>query len=74
MFDQSRAVLLASIKRVGDLQAFSCLEFGTADSSVTLRPRSVYVLKVPTTPFRDQVVNLQAEDGPLDSGCYYLGL
>ncbi|KAL0147598.1 hypothetical protein M9458_057104, partial [Cirrhinus mrigala] len=44
---------LASIKRVGDLQAFSvneaCLEFGPD-----------YVPKVPTTPFRDQVVNLQA--------------
>ncbi len=55
---------LASIKRVGDLQAFSvdesCLEFGPADSSVTLRPRPGYVPKVSTTPFRDQVVNLQA--------------
>ncbi len=55
---------LASIKRVGDLQAFSvddsCLEFGPADSSATLRPRPGYVLKVLTTPFRDQVVNLQA--------------
>ncbi len=55
---------LASIKRVGDLQAFSvddsCLEFGPADSSATLRPRPGYVHKVPTTPFRDQVVNLQA--------------
>ncbi len=55
---------LASIKRVGDLQAFSvdesCLEFGPADSSATLRPRPGYVPKVPTTPFRDQVVNLQA--------------
>ncbi len=54
---------LASIKRVGDLQAFSvddsCLEFGPADSSA-LRPRPGYVPKVPTTPFRDQVVNLQA--------------
>ncbi len=54
---------LASIKRVGDLQAFSvdksCLEFGPADSSATLRPRPGYVPKVPTTPFRDQVVNLQ---------------
>ncbi len=59
---------LASIKRVGDLQAFSvddsCLEFGPADSSATLRPRPGYVPKVPTTPFRDQVVNLQAL--PLD--------
>ncbi|KAI2652499.1 ORF V: Enzymatic polyprotein [Labeo rohita] len=55
---------LASIKRIGDLQAFSvneaCLEFGPADSHVILRPRPGYVPKVPTTPFRDQVVNLQA--------------
>ncbi len=55
---------LASIKRVGDLQAFSvdksCLKFGPADFSATLRPRSGYVPKVPTTPFGDQVVNLQA--------------
>ncbi len=55
---------LASIKRVGDLQAFSvddsCLQFGPADSSATLRPRPGYVPKVPATPFRDQVVNLQA--------------
>ncbi len=55
---------LASIKRVGYLQAFSvddsCLEFGPADSSATLRPQPGYVPKVPTTPFRDQVVNLQA--------------
>ncbi|KAI2646588.1 Transposon Ty3-G Gag-Pol polyprotein [Labeo rohita] len=55
---------LASIKRVGDLQAFSvneaCLEFGPADSHVVQRPRPSYVPKVPTTPFRDQVVNLQA--------------
>ncbi|KAI2650483.1 ORF V: Enzymatic polyprotein [Labeo rohita] len=55
---------LASIKRVGDLQAFSvneaCLEFGPADSHIILRPRPGYVPKVPTTPFRDQVVNLQA--------------
>ncbi len=55
---------LASVKRVGDLQAFSvddsCLEFGLAESHVVLRPRPGYVPKVPTTPFRDQVVNLQA--------------
>ncbi len=38
----------------------SCLEFGPADSSATLRPRPGYMPKVPTTPFRDQVVNLQA--------------
>ncbi len=55
---------LATVKRVGDLQAFSVddsyLEFGPADSHVVLRPRPVYVPKVPTMPFRDQVVNLQA--------------
>ncbi|XP_073669822.1 Fc receptor-like protein 5 [Paramisgurnus dabryanus] len=33
---------------------------GPAESSVTLRPRLGYVPKVRTTPFRDQVVNLQA--------------
>ena len=57
-------VALASIKRVGDLHAFSvdesCLEFGPDNSHVILRPRPGYVPKVPTTPFRDQVVNLQA--------------
>ncbi len=55
---------LASIKRVGDRQAFSVeewfLEFGLADSSAVLRPRPDYMPKVLTTPFRDQVVNLQA--------------
>ncbi|KAI2650056.1 ORF V: Enzymatic polyprotein [Labeo rohita] len=60
----SLLIALTSIKRVGDLHAFSvsesCLEFGPADSHVTLRPRPGYVPKVPTTPFRDQVVNLQA--------------
>ncbi len=57
-------VALASIKRVGDLQAFSvdesCLEFGPGDGHVVLSPRPGYVPKVPTTPFRDQVVSLQA--------------
>ncbi len=55
---------LALIKRVEDLQAFSvdksCLEFGPADHTATLRPRLSYMPKVPTTPFWDQVVNLQA--------------
>ncbi len=55
---------LATVRRVGDLQAFSvddsCLEFGPGNSHVVLRPRAGYVPKVPTTPFRDQVVNLQA--------------
>ncbi len=34
--------------------------FGLVYSYVVLRPRPGYVPKVPTTPFRDQVVNLQA--------------
>ncbi len=55
---------LIYIKRVGDLQAFSvseeCLVFGPVYSHVVLRPRPGYVPKVPTTPFHDQVVNLQA--------------
>ncbi len=55
---------LTSIKRVRDLQAFSvseeCLVFGPAYSHVVLRPRPGYVPKVSTTPFHDQVVNLQA--------------
>ncbi len=55
---------LTSIKRVRDLQAFSvseeCLVFGLDYSHVVLRPRPGYVPKVPTTPFHDQVVNLQA--------------
>ncbi|KAI2647428.1 Dimethyl sulfoxide/trimethylamine N-oxide reductase [Labeo rohita] len=63
---------LTSVKRVGDLQALSvnssCLEFGSADSHVVLRPQPGYVPKVPTTCFRDQVVTLQAissqEDEP----------
>ncbi len=54
---------LTSIKRVGDLKAFSvseeCLVFGPDYSHIVLRPRPGYVPKVPTTPFRDQVVNLQ---------------
>ncbi len=55
---------LGSIKRVGDLHAFSvddsCLQFGPVDSQIILRPRPGYVPKVPTTSFRDQVVSLQA--------------
>ncbi len=55
---------LTSIKRVGDLLAFSgseeCLVFGPVYSHVVLKPRPGYMPKVPTTPFRDQVANLQA--------------
>ncbi len=56
--------VLTSIKRVGVFQAFSvseeCLVFGPVYSHVVLRPWPGYLPKVPTTPFRDQVVNLQA--------------
>ncbi len=34
--------------------------FGPVHSQVVLRPRPGYVSKVPTMPFHDQVVNLQA--------------
>ncbi len=55
---------LTSIKRVGDLQAFSvseeCLVFRPAYSHIVLRPLPGYMPKVPTTPFRDLVVNLKA--------------
>ncbi len=55
---------LTSIKRVGDLQAFSvseeCLVFRPDYSHVVLRPRPGYKPKVPTMPFCNQVVNLQA--------------
>lgn len=55
---------LASVKRVGDLQAFSvyesCLEFGLAYSPIVLRPRPGFMHKVPTMSFKDQVVNLEA--------------
>ncbi|XP_048019354.1 uncharacterized protein LOC125250684 [Megalobrama amblycephala] len=55
---------LASVKRVGDLQALSvspsCLEFGPNDSKVILKPRHGYVPKVLSTPIRAQVVTLSA--------------
>ncbi len=55
---------LASVKRVGDLQALSvspaCLEFGPNDSKVVLKPRHSYVPEVLSTPFRAQVITLFA--------------
>ncbi len=55
---------LASVKRVGDLQALSispaCLEFGPNDSKVVLKPRHGYVPKVLSTPFRAQFITLSA--------------
>jgi len=57
-------VALASIKRVGDLHAFSideaCLEFVPDYSHMILRSQPGYVPKVLTIPFQDQVVDLQA--------------
>ncbi len=55
---------LASVKRMGDLQALSvspnCLEFGPGDSKVVLKPRHGYIPKVLFTPFRAQVITLSA--------------
>ncbi len=57
-------VALASVKRVGDLQALSispaCMEFGPNDSKVALKPRHGYVPKVLSTPFRAQLITLSA--------------
>lgn len=56
--------VLTSVKKVRDHPALSvnemCLEFGPADSHIVLRPWPSYVLKVPTTLFRDQMVTWQA--------------
>ncbi len=65
---------LASVKQVGNLQALSvsasCLEFGPNDCKVVLQPRSGYVPKLLSTPFRAQINSLLAlpvadgEQGP----------
>ncbi|KAL0183542.1 hypothetical protein M9458_019238, partial [Cirrhinus mrigala] len=63
-FKAALLLALASVKRMGDLQALSvspsCLEFGPGDSKVILKPRHGYVPKVPSTPFRAQVITLSA--------------
>ncbi len=55
---------LASVKRIGDLQALSVsptwLEFGPNDSKVILKLRHGYKPKVLSTPFRAQVITLSA--------------
>ncbi|XDV26198.1 hypothetical protein PO909_029965, partial [Leuciscus waleckii] len=55
---------LASMKRIGDLQALSvsaaCMEFGSNDSKVILKPKHGYVPKSLNTPFRAQVISLSA--------------
>ncbi len=62
---------LASVKRVGDLQAHSvnpvCLEFGPNDSKVVLKPRLGYIPKVLSTPFRAQVLKLSVFSPPTGS-------
>ncbi len=55
---------LASVKRMGDLQALSvnadCMQFGPGDCNVMLKPRLGYMPKSLLTPFRAQVVVLSA--------------
>ncbi len=55
---------LTSLKRVGDLQAFSvsetCMDFAPGLVKVTLRPRRGYIPKVLSTSFRSQVVTLHS--------------
>ncbi len=64
------ALLLAltSLKRVGDLQAFSvsetCMDFAPGLVKVTLRPRPGYIPKVLSTSFRSQVVMLHSFHPP----------
>ncbi len=45
---------------IGIDQEGRCLEFGPGDGHLVLRSQPGYVPKVPTTPFRDQIVSLQA--------------
>ncbi len=70
-FKTTLLLALASVKRVGDLQALSvnpvCLEFGPNDSKVVLTPRLSYVPKVLSTPFRAQVITLSAFFPPTGS-------
>ncbi len=62
---------LASVKRVGDLQALSVnlvfLEFGPNDSKVVLLPRLGYVPKMFSTQFRAQFITLSAFSPPTSS-------
>ncbi len=64
------ALLLAltSLKRVGDLQAFSvsetCMDFAPGLVKVTLRHRPGYIPKVLSTSFRSQVVMLHSFHPP----------
>ncbi len=59
---------LTSLKRVGDLQAFSvsetCMDFAPGLVKVTLRPRPGYIPKILSTSFRSQVVTLHSFHPP----------
>ncbi len=59
---------LTSLKRVGDLQAFSvsemCMDFAPGLVKVTLQPRLGYIPKVLSTSFRSQVVTLHSFHPP----------
>ncbi len=59
---------LTSLKRVGDLQAFSVsetsMDFAPGLVKVTLRPRPGYIPKVLSTSFRSQVVTLHSFHPP----------
>ncbi len=61
-------LVLTSLKRVGDLQAFSvsemCMDFAPGLVKVTLRPRPGYIPKVLSTSFRSQVVTLHSFHPP----------
>ncbi|KAI2645216.1 DNA polymerase II large subunit [Labeo rohita] len=63
-FKPALLLALASVKRMGDLQALSvnpsCLKFRPGDSKVILKLRHGYVPKVPSTPFQGQVITLSA--------------
>ncbi len=59
---------LTSLKRVGDLQAFSvsetCMDFAPGLVKVTLRPKPGYIPKVLSTSFCSQVVTLHSFHPP----------
>ncbi len=59
---------LTSLKRVGDVQAFSvsemCMDFAPGLVKVTLRPRPGYIPKVLSTSFQSQVVTLHSFHPP----------
>ncbi len=59
---------LTSLKRVGDLQAFSvsetCMDFAPGLVKVTLRPKPDYIPKVLSTSFHSQVVTLHSFHPP----------